>query len=215
MQIEEMEVKTGSNTKKLVFVGEFHIYNNNESNEARKLLDKHKFDYGFFESPNIREPTRTLFNLFFKYSQILTRRNQKTLGELAKESGMTIFGLEGKLPIKTEIGLSFFVLFFFFAPMFIFVEGVSKGLFSFIWRFVVILLIYTVGFNWAIQNNFDDNDELVKFLPVNKVNRDEIMSLTLMKYIKEKDFKKALVVVGSSHLSNILERLKAEYNNKK
>jgi hypothetical protein len=203
VKIKELILKTDSDIKHLIFVGETHIYSNTESKKAKDFLDKHNFDYGFVEGADIRQPARTLYNLYYKSMQLLTWRWGKTLIDLARESGISILRLEGKLPVKTEIGLSAFFLLFFLGPIILIY---TLPMFSVLMRFVIILLMYIGLTNLTISRN-DDIELISKNLPTNKEKRDEIMSSNLLKYIKEKDFKKALVVLGKYHLKDIFSEV--------
>jgi hypothetical protein len=217
MESRIVEVGTESRSKKIIFVGEIHIYGNKESKKAKEILTNYRVDYCFIEGPKPRKCLSILLGITYRYLQFFVGRNEKTLVDLAKERKIKIKNLEEgtAVPIKTQIGLAGLLLVIIFSVIY----GVLSSILERNWISLIIMafIIVVVPFLVAyVARKLDSSfgSKIARLLPVDKVNRDKIMSAKLIRYIEELDFSTAVVVVGKTHLPPIVEAIENNFDHK-
>lgn len=207
MELAILRVNLYSSLKDILIVGEIHIYGDKEFRWANELLKNKKIDYAFSEGGlEVGGFLSHLYTMFFRLAQLITWRNKKTLRELAIEKGIPLKLLEEGtvLPMRTKVGLSILILFFFLVVVRLIVSLFQD------WRLTLALLsifILTFSIGMRILNY----SKWARYLPVNKENRDKIMSSNLIKYVKELDFKTGLVIVGKAHFPQMVAAVRDNF----
>jgi hypothetical protein len=193
-----LRVDSGSGYKDIVVIGEIHIYGKKESEWAIELLDKGGFDYAFFEGVKLNGFFRILFIGFFRFAQFITGRNKKTLRELIIERGVPFKYLEeDELPAVARAGLSLLIILLFLGIVYFMILLLRHEWLSASVLVITVLLA-------LLASKFLDYSWGAEYLPVNKKERDRVMSSNLIRYIEEVDFEKGLVVVGKAHLPQMV-----------
>lgn len=211
MRIKRLKINYNGKEKNLALIGEIHYYNRRESESAENLLNSESFDVIFLEGSEeymgkIGYAAGRLMKLFYRTTTFIIGRNYPTLIDFARKRKIPVKYLEEgtTLPLTTQLGL----LLLFGIPITFIIRTALQNPAALLLYVPVLLTAFLLG--TLMWRNPYIGRKLGKFIPVNIEKRDEIMCKKLISYIKETEFKNAIVVVGLFHLDSIVSCLKKD-----
>ncbi len=183
--------------RKLLVIGECHIYSKGESNKADALLKKNRFDIVFAEGVELGNLMNRLLSLIYKLVARGSGRGHPTFLKLAEKNKIKIKSLEDtyKPPRHTKYGVVCFLL-ILLAVLALMVVNI---------RTLIELPIVIKLFILLLAGLF--GDRLISYL-TDKENRDKQMTNRLWEYISKEKFESAAVVIGREHFSQMIELFK-------
>jgi hypothetical protein len=216
MKSKNIKINSKGNEKYLTLIGEIHQYTCEESEWTRNLLKKESIDIVFFEGTpeedykylgKIGNLSRLFYRVIIKPYILISRRNYPSLIDHAESMKIPVKYLERgtSLPIKTQMGL---LLLFGILPLTLIVGLLLNKLTFSVLGYGLILGFILASIILGIPSI---GEKIGKFFPSLFINREVVMGENLVSYIREVDFRGAVVVVGLLHFNSIASLLEKEF----